>query len=90
MGKKKLAVSAKGFDHSTEVARYSDRGISAHVRGWNDGIRVTAYIDATGYEVFEIHTTGGSDNPDVREHIATVKRGRLYSIKNGQDFRLVR
>lgn len=77
MGKKKLAASIKGFDHSTDSSRFSNQGITAHVRGWDDGIRVTAYVNSKGEEIFEIHTTGGNNNSDVETHIATVTKDRI-------------
>lgn len=75
MGKKNLAATISGFDHSTESSRFDNRGITAHIRGWDDGIRVTAYVNARGENVYEIHTTGGSNSEEVIEHIATVKNG---------------
>jgi len=73
MGKKPLAATISGFDHSTESSRYSSAGITAHIRGWDDGIRVTAYLNSEGRPVYEIHTTGGSNDPEVKVKIATVR-----------------
>lgn len=83
MGKRKFAGTVTGFNHSTESSRYDSSGISAHVRGWDDGIKITAYANSKGEEVFEIHTTGGSNDSDCRTHIATVVNGRV--VRRGDE-----
>jgi len=41
-------------------------GFYARIDGWNKGITVRAWYDeATGEDMFEVHLTGGSNNPSA-------------------------
>ena len=51
-----------------------DSGISGHIRGWNVGIQVYGRYDPeTGEDVFEVYSTGGSNNSSTRELLGTVR-----------------
>jgi hypothetical protein len=68
MGKRKLAATISGLDHSTSKDCYSNRGIKAHLRGWDKGIEITMWLGDDEELVFEIYETGGSHNPGhIRE-----------------------
>lgn len=40
------------------------REIAAHVCGWDAGIFIHAHVDANGDDVFEVFSTGGSNDPE--------------------------
>jgi hypothetical protein len=45
-------------------------GISAHIRGWNHGIKVTLdYDPELKTEMILVEKTGGSNNPDLTTEI---------------------
>jgi hypothetical protein len=42
-------------------------GITAHIRGWDNGVEISGYHDTdTGNDVFIIRMTGGSNRKSVR------------------------
>lgn len=43
-----------------------------HLRGWNVGVYIT-YVPERDGDSFRIFTTGGSHNPDTRQHIGTIR-----------------
>lgn len=48
-------------------------GLTARVQGWNVGVIASAYHDpATGKDCIRLYRTGGSNDPDAREIIATI------------------
>ena len=59
--------SLKGQAKSTATRRGSvSSGVSAHVRGWDMGIWVgVGECPYCGKDYFEVHETGGSNNPDI-------------------------
>ena len=48
------------------------RGLTAHIRGWNDGVRVEAY-EENGEDCFRIVATGGSNDPSTHYLIGIVR-----------------
>ena len=36
-------------------------GLTAHIRGWNKGVRVEARIDNNGHDEFRVYKTTGSN-----------------------------
>lgn len=77
MGKRKLAGTVSASSATTDVSRYDNRSVSAHVRGWDEGVKVHAFIGENGAIVFDIWTTGGSNNSDMMRYIGTVVDGVL-------------
>lgn len=77
-GKRKLAVTASSNSASTDVSRYDNRSVSAHVRGWDEGVKVLAYIGENGAIVFDIWTTGGSNDSDAILYVCSVTRGSAH------------
>lgn len=69
MGKKKLAATISGFDHSTGKSCYSSEGITAHLRGWDFGLEITMRVDEDGTPLFEIWETGGSNDPGTKRQV---------------------
>jgi hypothetical protein len=68
MGKRKLAATIQGFDHSTSKDCYSSRGISAHLRGWDEGLFIEMRWDERlGRPTYKIYTTNGSNDSGRRE-----------------------
>jgi hypothetical protein len=63
MGKRKLAATIKGDDHSTSKSCYSSHGITAHLRGWDHGIEIEMRLDENEEPIYEIWATRGSNNP---------------------------
>lgn len=62
MGKRKLAATIQGHDHSTSKSCYSGEGIIAHLRGWDHGLEITMMADDDGIPLYEIWETRGSNN----------------------------
>jgi len=52
-----------------------ESGISAHVRGWNLGIRIYGDSDSDNREAdgFTLYATGGSHNPSESKRIGYVR-----------------
>ena len=48
-------------------------GITAHVRGWDVGVRVEGFVNIDGNEVFKVYRTGGSNSSYNKECIAVVE-----------------
>jgi hypothetical protein len=65
MGKSRFYSSAHGVTAiggiTTEATRGGQAGISAHVRGWNSGIKVVGYIDSENSDCFAVYITAGSN-----------------------------
>lgn len=77
MGKRRFWGSVQGTNiteltATTEASRGGSHGIEAHARGWDLGINVVGKINEDGEDEFEIWTTGGSHDPSLKTHIATV------------------
>ena len=45
------------------VTRRGHNKLSAHLRGWNKGIKVECSVE-DGIEVYKVYETGGSNNPN--------------------------
>lgn len=59
------------------VTRCGDakKGMTAHIRGWNAGVKIYCYVDADGKDIIEVYRTGGSRNDANLKRIATIKEG---------------
>lgn len=68
MGKRKLAATISGTDHSSEKSCYSSQGIVAHLRGWDDGIKVYMTVEEDDSITYQIYVTGGSHNPSTQSN----------------------
>lgn len=55
-------------------------GISAHIRGWNVGVRVSCYVDGNGRDVIEVRRTAGSNGGGMEECIATFVEGEATRL----------
>jgi hypothetical protein len=65
------------------VTRTGHRGISAHPRGWNVGVRVEGYIGSEARDTFEVRLSGGSNGTGVDRPLVTVsatERGDVRRI----------
>jgi hypothetical protein len=53
-----------------EASRLGNKksGLTAHVNGWNSGVKVECE-HKNGHDCFEISVTGGSNNPNERKVI---------------------
>ena len=47
-------------------------GISAHISGWNKGVKVEGFVDGEGNDCFSLFETGGSNNPERTKMIGQV------------------
>lgn len=47
-------------------------GMLAEARGWNSGVKVYAMVDENDNDVFEIHSTGGSNAASNPKLIARI------------------
>jgi hypothetical protein len=73
VGKRELAATISGFDHSSSKSCYSSEGISAHLRGWDYGFSIEMRLDDDGLPYLEIYRTNGSHDPKPRNLLATVR-----------------
>jgi hypothetical protein len=72
MGKRKLAATISGTDHSSEKSCYSSQGISAHLRGWDFGYQIEMKMTEDETPYLMIFSTGGSHNPLPQEMLAII------------------
>lgn len=72
MGKRRFAGSVDADSATTLASRYDNRRIVGHIRGWDFGIKVIAYLDYDGIEKFDIWTTGGSHDDTKKELVARL------------------
>lgn len=66
----RLYASIDSDARKTQATSRGYKHMSAHVRGWDNGVEVVANGNG-GKDVFYIYATGGSNNPS-RELIAVV------------------
>ena len=62
-----------------EVSRTGSKtsGFSAHIRGWNIGVKIQCWHDEkTNKDEIHIYQTGGSSKPAVLKEIATLIQGK--------------
>ena len=60
-----------GSDRNTVTMRRHSH-LSAHLGGWNKGIRVECSEDDSGKEVYKVYETGGSNNPSSDKLVHTT------------------
>jgi len=72
-------IGKRRFAATTSNPRYDNRSVSAHVRGWDNGIRVETYVNSADQEVFVISKTHGSNHPSNVHEIATMVDGVVTS-----------
>ena len=71
-GKRRFAGTISAESSTTTVSRYGNNHVTGHVRGWNQGILVHAFVDSEGNEHFEVWTTGGSNDTSKRKMLGTL------------------
>ena len=54
------------------VTRRGHSHLSAHLRGWDKGIRVECSEDDSGREVYKVYETGGSNSPLLDKLVYTT------------------
>ena len=70
--------SLKGSAKTTVTRRgHASSGLEAHVRGWDIGVRAECAAIG-GKDAIYLYTTGGSNEPERRDLIATIT---LYAGK---------
>ena len=69
MGKFYGEMSGSGRD---TVTMRGHSHLSAHLRGWNKGIRVECSEDDSGKEVYKVYETGGSNNSSSDKLVHTT------------------
>jgi hypothetical protein len=65
------------------VTRTGHRGISAHPRGWNVGVRVEGYIGSEARDTFEVRLSGGSNVTVSATERGDVRRIVLHLADGG-------
>jgi len=79
MGKRRFAVTGEAFNAVTTVSRYDSHGVSSHTRGWDMGVKVRASVDQRdNSEVFEVWTTGGSNDSDEKVFLGKLTNTGWY------------
>jgi hypothetical protein len=54
-------MTAYGQAKNPATTRGSEKsGMIVHVNGWDKGVKINAYVDDEGRDVFEVYETGGS------------------------------
>lgn len=60
----------------TACHRLGDKisGAEVHIRGWDAGVRVVAYVDERnhGEDTFSVFLTGGSNDPNTETYILSL------------------
>lgn len=56
----KLYGTVTGDRAKTSATRQGHKRITAHIRGWHDGVRVFGYVLPDGLTKWEVWRTGGS------------------------------
>lgn len=56
----------------TTATRRAFRNISGHIRGWDSGVEVRAYVNTNDEDVFEVYRTGGSHAASTPELVARI------------------
>ena len=70
----------------TTATKRGHRSISAHVRGWDDGVRVVARIETpTDVDVFDVYRTAGSNGSHVDVWLGCVVNGRWVEASYPHD-----
>lgn len=72
MGTRRFASSSFAESAKTEASRYGNNHVYSHTRGWDLGVLVHARIDENGDDIFEVWTTGGSNDSGTKRLIAEV------------------
>lgn len=60
----------------TEATRRGSKsgGLTAHIRGWDCGVKVLcSWDDEAQEDVIEVYRTGGSKQPAISEHLVTIR-----------------
>jgi hypothetical protein len=63
-------MKAEGKKYNTKIGRSH---ITSHTRGWDHGIEVTYRVHGKTGAVCEVWQTGGSNNPERKKLIKTIK-----------------
>lgn len=83
MGNRKLAATISGHGHSTSKSCFDSNGISAHLRGWDSGIKIEMTLDENDNPVFELWTTGGSNNASTKYALFLTTTPTVADFRNG-------
>jgi hypothetical protein len=70
-------IEGNGRTKSTRGGNVNS-GISAHIRGWDSGIRIAGWVNDDGEDVFEIVRTGGSNDSGTYEIIGRIVGGGSF------------
>jgi len=71
--------SMKGSRKEKTCCGHKSTGMTAHIRGWNSGVKIDAYRSKNDLrDMFTIRVTGGSKNP---EEVACLE---VYQNPNGE------
>lgn len=75
---------------ATTASRIGHEMMTAHIRGWNLGAKITISVNEKGQDELVIQVTGGSNNPEsgnVIYHDSTKDDGKLLAV--GSEIRIV-
>jgi hypothetical protein len=67
----RLYASIDSDARKTQATSRGNKEISAHVRGWDSGVRISAWIE-DGQDVFGVYETGGSNDPANHRLLAVI------------------
>lgn len=86
----RLYASIDADASKTQATRRGYKHIEAHVRGWNDGVRVVASVDDRegmrgGVDVFDVFRTSGSNASQVDVWIGRIVGGRFIGASFPHD-----
>jgi hypothetical protein len=81
----RLYASIDADASKTEATRRAHKYVSAHVRGWDNGVEVVGSADPNGpSDCFDIYMTSGSHASGPRVYLGQVVDGRF--IPNADAF----
>lgn len=70
----KLYMSHRS-DARAEVTRRAHHGMTTHLRGWDDGVRVISNRLTDGRVSFQVYRTNGSNDPGTSQLVAAWIEG---------------
>ena len=68
----------------TTATRRAHRNITGHVRGWNSGVEIRAYVDEQDRDVFEVYRTGGSNGGLAPRMVARIVGDTVERMESGE------
>lgn len=56
-------------------------GFTAHISGWNVGVKVDCRVDERGEDVIEVYRTGGNNDPSRKELLGILPKLEPFKLE---------